>query len=302
MNLFTVMLNMVIITQGISSVPVHGNDIDVTKLSMAIARAIKDEAKQEVSAAVTMNDGQEDVAGPEMTDVAPKKENVAEIEEISDVTVDEDVNDIPSGVVNIEPEISKIGTPEADDVESSVVDSPSNHISNLANEFVGKQNDASNLDEQNDETWFGGNPWLLQGTNVCFGARDSKYGKFELQQEGMMTGIKIVHKGGYVTCNNNAKSNWGCTPGHVHLSVYITDTANQKILPKHVTEVGSSKAWFVLPGYNSKSPELVFTDMCSPMYAHKGQELRLWYGEDLVGHTESDNGGKSCADVYARFA
>ena len=29
-----------------------------------------------------------------------------------------------------------------------------------------------------------------------------------------------------------------------------------------------------------------------------GEELRVWFGEDLVGYTESDNHGTSCADVY----
>jgi len=30
--------------------------------------------------------------------------------------------------------------------------------------------------------------------------------------------------------------------------------------------------------------------------------LRLWYGEDLKGYTDSDNGGRTCADVYGLLA
>ena len=38
-----------------------------------------------------------------------------------------------------------------------------------------------------------------------------------------------------------------------------------------------------------------------PHQVNSGQELRLWYGEDLVNWAEGDNGGYSCCDVYARF-
>ena len=29
-----------------------------------------------------------------------------------------------------------------------------------------------------------------------------------------------------------------------------------------------------------------------------GEELRLWYGEDLANVFEEDNGGRVCCDVY----
>jgi len=49
------------------------------------------------------------------------------------------------------------------------------------------------------------------------------------------------------------------------------------------------------------SPELVLSVFSSPLSVTSGQELRLWYGEDLGGSTEHDNGGTSCSDVFARF-
>ena len=45
-----------------------------------------------------------------------------------------------------------------------------------------------------------------------------------------------------------------------------------------------------------------FVPRRSPIVSSANTELRLWYGEDLRGFTEGDNGGKTCADVYGLLA
>ena len=49
------------------------------------------------------------------------------------------------------------------------------------------------------------------------------------------------------------------------------------------------------------SPELVLSVFSSPLSVTSGQELRLWYGEDLGNSGDSENDGTSCSDVFARF-
>jgi len=66
------------------------------------------------------------------------------------------------------------------------------------------------------------------------------------------------------------------------------------------TYSGGSGKWSELPGYNSFSPEIILPRF-SPYSVSSGQELRLWYGEDLENFTESDNGGWVCSDVYALY-
>ena len=34
------------------------------------------------------------------------------------------------------------------------------------------------------------------------------------------------------------------------------------------------------------------------LLCHVGDEMRIWYGEDLYKYTDTDNHGTSCADVY----
>ena len=53
--------------------------------------------------------------------------------------------------------------------------------------------------------------------------------------------------------------------------------------------------------YNSLSPELILSVYSHPRWVSSGQELRLWYGEDLVNSSEGDNGGRACCDVYALY-
>lgn len=59
--------------------------------------------------------------------------------------------------------------------------------------------------------------------------------------------------------------------------------------------------WSRVPGYTSVSPELVLS-FFNPYSVQSGQELRLWYGEDVMNVSEGDNGGTACVDIYAIYA
>ncbi|XP_068759945.1 uncharacterized protein [Montipora capricornis] len=149
-------------------------------------------------------------------------------------------------------------------------------------------------------------PWIKMNTApVCFGAKGDQFGKFFVSASGRLASIKLVHFYGYVTCNKRDKrfwSYWGCsTVSSVKekVNVVITNSANHILLPSSQFMHDSNK-WSSLQGYNSFSPEIVLSVFSNPSVVVKGQELRLWYGEDLV-NTESDNDGKSCCDVYARL-
>ena len=137
--------------------------------------------------------------------------------------------------------------------------------------------------------------YKLQKKNVCFGARGNKFGSFKLTEAGTLNSIKLVHKSGYVSCmsGSSGNSNWGC--GGDAISTVVTNGNNQLLFPRDM----SSDGWYTLPSRNSKSMELVLDKSTSLIRMNKGDELRIWYGEDLRGHTESDNHGRVCVDVYA---
>ena len=101
-------------------------------------------------------------------------------------------------------------------------------------------------------------------------------------------------------------SYWGCGDKNTwhgineKVNVVITTSANHVILPPNQFVTHSAK-WARIPGYNSLSPELILSVFSHPRWVSRGQELRLWYGEDLAGIYEQDNGGRACCDVYALY-
>ncbi|XP_068759950.1 uncharacterized protein [Montipora capricornis] len=152
-------------------------------------------------------------------------------------------------------------------------------------------------------------PWIKMNTApVCFGAKGDQFGKFFVPIGGRLASIKLVHFYGYVTCAKSNKkfwSYWGCSTYVSSLkemvNIVITNSSNHILLPSSQFMRNNNK-WSSLQGYNSFSPEIVLSVFSDPSVVVKGQELRLWFGEDMVNSFyEGDNDGKSCCDVYARL-
>ena len=143
--------------------------------------------------------------------------------------------------------------------------------------------------------------WVkLNKSPVCFGAKGNQFGRFSYHQNVFVTSFMLVHRSGKVTCNKRQYSYWGCVPNNANLGVLLTDQ-NNKILAPEASTVGKG-VWYNLAGYSSSSAVLVFSAKKKPQCVFANNELRLWYSEDWRGHTERDNGGKTCADVYGLCA
>ena len=143
---------------------------------------------------------------------------------------------------------------------------------------------------------------------MCFGAKGNQYGSFKTPFHGKLAAIKLVHLYGYVSCVSHIKSSWtywGCNILECYprwrdrIGVAITNSTNDLLLPTSHFKVETS--WYKIPGYHSLSPELVLSFFSNPHLMSSAEELHLWYGEDLLDYTESDNDGKACCDVYALF-
>lgn len=118
--------------------------------------------------------------------------------------------------------------------------------------------------------------------------------------------MKLVHLYGYVSClAGGAIHYWSPFSCSIYsgidqyIGVTITTASNTVLLPPK--ELSLSTGWSYIPGYDGSSTEIVITRSSDPISVTSGQELRLWYSEDLKDGPESDNGGTSCCDVYALF-
>ena len=150
--------------------------------------------------------------------------------------------------------------------------------------------------------------WEKQNTSpVCFGAKDGQFGRFYVKSGyRKLAAVRLVHLYGYVSCDTRHVSYWsywGCGLmgwGLGKINVGITTSGNHVLLPPRQFIVNDGAKWSQVPGYNSLSPELVLS-FFSPSRVNHHQELRVWYGEDLMNTSEGDNGGTACVDVYAIF-
>ena len=152
----------------------------------------------------------------------------------------------------------------------------------------------------------------ISTTPVCFGAKDNQFGAFNIRTEGFLSAIKLVHVSGSVTCDESSsasnpdqyKSKWGCATTHPYvgktpLNTVITGSDNKILFPKDHHEHAS--LWYKMEHFDSNSDLLVFQRFHDPLYVAAGQELRLWFGEDLKDVNENDNGGRTCAHVFAFY-
>ena len=94
---------------------------------------------------------------------------------------------------------------------------------------------------------------------------------------------------------------WGGTPKGLELGVLLTDQSNKLLPPQSL--IVSKGGWYKLAGSSGSSPVLLLCASKKRQCVFANSELRLCHGEDLRGPaSESDNRGKSCADVYGLLA
>ena len=147
---------------------------------------------------------------------------------------------------------------------------------------------------------------------VCFGARNNRYGAFNITKSGLLKTMKLVRKSGSIKCNpSDPASYWGCTYqssyGNNGLMTIITNAKKEAILPpagKLKASGGCNNAnyFYSLNGMTHTSPELVFGNLTNKVSLSRNQELQIWYGQDWIDRSESDNNGTTCVDVYVWYA
>ena len=139
---------------------------------------------------------------------------------------------------------------------------------------------------------------------------DDRYGKFSINESGLIYTFKLVHRSGSLRCHPQYPATyWGC----VHpwfgerdqLLTVITDRNRSPLLLADYSRKGYVCGYkyysYHLEGIDVNSPELLFNRLSPPLPVSFAQEFQIWYGEDLTDCEGGNNSGETCADVYAWY-
>lgn len=132
--------------------------------------------------------------------------------------------------------------------------------------------------------------WTIQANNICFGYK--KAATFHMRNNGILLGVKLVHKHGQISCRGIHFTRWGCEKDN-QLHISITDENDNVIMP----DKSAYTDRYVLPGYHARSKQLVFIDSTTPMYAISGQPIQVKH----ISDGDWPISGEVCFDVYAMF-
>ena len=145
---------------------------------------------------------------------------------------------------------------------------------------------------------------------VCFGARDDRYGSFNVTKTGVVKSVKLVHRSGSIKCHPKYPSTfWSCGninyyPNNTFMTI-ITNAKGEALLPsvENIKAHGcdDKEHFYVLDGVNQGSPELILGNLSRPLSLLKDQQLQIWYGQDWVDCSENNNNGTSCVDIFAWY-
>ena len=138
---------------------------------------------------------------------------------------------------------------------------------------------------------------------ICYEAKYNQPAKFTVPKSGRIKHFKLVHVSGFISCRlvvSHYDSRWGC--GYYEndeIMTAITDAKNN-IITFH--DELKSRGYIKLPKENAKSKELNLPLVSDRPYdVRNGQELRVWYTEDLTNGGDHDNGGRHCVHVFAKY-
>ena len=144
--------------------------------------------------------------------------------------------------------------------------------------------------------------YKINGSPVCFGAKDNKFGSFPSTRSVNAYEIAIKKVSGKgVSCSGSPLSPFSCVnggPANGLMGAYLTDYWRRPIVPRSPTHPADPKGFYGVNGNNVRSQlvRLVAGDNMNGHYISSGHTRYVAYGEDLFDHTEYDNSGETSVD------
>ncbi|XP_066920978.1 uncharacterized protein [Clytia hemisphaerica] len=143
---------------------------------------------------------------------------------------------------------------------------------------------------------------------TCYGTKEDNYGKFNMKRAGKIQQITLVHKSGYVTCDKSKpeyKSDWGCFITDSVLSTYVgtvvTRQDNSILFP--FFKLRDDGYYFINHRNGQKFYRMTLYKVLpkTQIVVRKDEEIRIWWGQDLLNINEDKSAGRHCVEVYAVY-
>ena len=134
----------------------------------------------------------------------------------------------------------------------------------------------------------------LKWNVVTVGSSNDNYATIRVNIPSGRYKLKLVSITGYLSCIGAAYmeyfTTFGCMKqdGTNEIRMVVTDTNNTALLP-------NSKGY----SHDGKISKSVFITFNDPIDLQFGQDLRIWYKDDLENHSEHDNFGLTYIRVLA---
>ena len=135
------------------------------------------------------------------------------------------------------------------------------------------------------------------------GAKGDSFSTITMKVSGYLKSLRLTHKDGLLTCSiYSPKENsayWGCkNQPDFRMMILVTKMNNDVIMPRKDLVNFNSYMAYDLPGYTVDSDEIVF-DGADYIKVEKDEQLRIWFSEDLMKYTTSDNEGEILIDAVS---
>ncbi|XP_065679542.1 uncharacterized protein LOC105843886 isoform X2 [Hydra vulgaris] len=146
--------------------------------------------------------------------------------------------------------------------------------------------------------------WNLLKRVACFQPKGDFPAQIQINQYGVLIGIKMMHLYGGTKCYNSSMgSRFGCFNDQSYFNLVVTDNNKVILFPspnQEVTYIDGSKN-YQYPGFLPTDKEVVFINFEYPTYFKVGDYISIWNFEDFNNFNEEDNSGEVCVNVYGAF-
>ena len=152
--------------------------------------------------------------------------------------------------------------------------------------------------------------FLESWTNIpklmCYGSAGNSYASFRAPSMGKIEAIKLTHMSGVVSCVGTLPHiRWGCnSPWYTRrmFQTVVTDSQDNLIFPSSL-QTAPYIHFYEIPAVDCDTAKEIIIRSDTPHMVKHGEELQIWYIQDLLNASEDNNNYdvRHCVKVSLKY-